>query len=109
MEVQLQVPAIRAFDRDVLLLVVPNIPYGDTVPLQFGAVQIDMMLDVATKDELQALGMSWLQGELATRLAGGQNEGVDNSFNLDSVQGDVKLIKECHTSTNGNKTSNLYH
>ena len=72
---------------------VPNIPYGDRVPLQLGTVQTDMMLDVATEDELQALGMSWLQGELTTRLAGRQNKGVGNSFKLDSVQGDVKFTK----------------
>ena len=30
---------------------------------------------------------------MATRLAGRQNKGVGNSFNLDSVQGDVKLTK----------------
>ena len=70
MEMHLQVPVVRAFDRDVLLLMVPNSPYGDRVSPKLGTVQIDMMLDVATEDELQVLGMPWLQIELATRLAG---------------------------------------
>ena len=54
-EVHLQVPSVKAFDRDVLPLVVPNSPYGDIVPLQLKAVQIDIMLG-----ELQALGMPWI-------------------------------------------------
>ena len=44
----------------MLLLVVPNSPYGNRVPLQLGTVQFDIMLDVATEDELQVLGMSWI-------------------------------------------------
>ena len=105
----IQVPSVIVFDRDLLLLVVPNSPYGDRLPLQLGTVQIDIMLDVATEDELQALGMSWIHGELATRLAGRQNEGVSNSFNLRFSSRRCEVNKECYNSTKGNKTSVLYH
>ena len=59
-------PDFQSVDSDVFLLVISNGHYGDRIPTVLGTLAIDMLLDVASKAELKALGKSWQQGELAT-------------------------------------------
>ena len=58
MEACLQVPAVQSIDSDILLLVIPNICYGDRVPIILGTLHIDLLLEVASGLELKALGKS---------------------------------------------------
>ena len=55
METCLRIPEIKAFDNDVLLLIVPD--SADTVhtPITLGTLHIDMAIMLATKKELENL------------------------------------------------------
>ena len=63
-----QVPAVQSLDNDVLLLVIPNSHYGDGVPIVLGMLHIDMLLNVASEAELEALGKSWQWGSWLLKL-----------------------------------------
>ena len=45
----LWVPKVSAFDTDVLLLIVPDSAHTAHVPLTLGTLQIDMVINLATK------------------------------------------------------------
>ena len=51
-EMGLQIPEVKAFDRDVWMLVVPDSSYCNRVPMGFGTVYIDILIKLATQEEL---------------------------------------------------------
>ena len=53
-----------------------------------------MLLDVASKAELRALGKSWHWGQLATKIVMEQVQLSDNAKILESTQGNVKMTKK---------------
>ena len=55
----LRIPEVKKFQEDVLLLVIDNSPYGKKVPIQIGTLHIDMILAMATPEELASFGKSW--------------------------------------------------
>ena len=52
-EVNLQIPAIRNYNKDVLLLVIPNITYSEMVQVMVGSKIIDKALSLMTMGNLQ--------------------------------------------------------
>ena len=58
-EAKLQIPGIKKFNTDVLMLVLPNSSYGMSVSVQMGSIQIDMALQLITPVDLNALYKSW--------------------------------------------------
>ena len=68
-EMQLRIPEVKAFDRDVLMLVVPDIPYCDKVPIALGTIHIDMLIKLATQEELGEHSHYWKRGAVLTRIA----------------------------------------
>ena len=67
-EMQLKIPEVKAFDRDVLMLVVLDSPYCDRVPMVFGTTHIDMLIKLATQEELGKLSHCWKRGAVLTRI-----------------------------------------
>ena len=49
-ETHLRVPEVKAFDNDVLLLIVPDGAYMMCTPIPFGTLHIDMVIKLATKE-----------------------------------------------------------
>ena len=49
------VPEIRAFDTDVLLLILPDSVHNMHTPITLGTLHIDMVIKLATKKELESL------------------------------------------------------
>ena len=49
------------------MLVGKDSPYGESVPVAMGTLHIDMVLDVATKEELENIGRKWQWGNLGQR------------------------------------------
>ena len=45
-EMQLKVPEVKAFDRDVLMLVVPDSPYCEKVPIALGTLHIEHVYQI---------------------------------------------------------------
>ena len=54
-ETHLGVPEVKAFDTDVLLLIVPDSVHTMCTPITFGTLPIDMAIKLATKKELENL------------------------------------------------------
>ena len=61
-ELNLDIPEVTKFKEDILILVVQDSAYGDRVPVAIGTLHIDMVLEVATKEELENIGRKWQRG-----------------------------------------------
>ena len=48
-EAHLKIPEIKAFDLDVLLLIVPDSAHTQYTPITLGTLHIDMAIKLATK------------------------------------------------------------
>ena len=58
-EVNLQIPGIRSYNEDVLLLVIPNTTYSEAVPVMVGSKIIDKVLSLMTMGELAKATITW--------------------------------------------------
>ena len=94
-ELNLDVPEVKGFKEDVLMLVVKDSEYGKRVPVAIGTLHIDMILDTATKEELKNMGRKWQRGSLGRKITLKQNviTKEDTPFQLSKVGGEVKITK----------------
>ena len=69
MEAHLKIPKIKAFDLDVLLLIVPDSAHTQYTPVMLGTLHIDMAIKLATKEELESLNKQWKRSLVATKLS----------------------------------------
>ena len=67
-ETHLRIPEIKAFDNDVLLLIVPNSAHTMHTPITLGTLHIDMAIKLATMKELENLNKQWKRSLIATKL-----------------------------------------
>ena len=91
-ECWLQLPQIKKFDVDVLMLVIDDSAYGMRVPVQIGTLHIDMALDLATEAEMKKLTRRWERARMATALHMNSmvvDENPKSDFKLDEVRGTV--------------------
>ena len=51
-EVNLKIPEIKAFNQDVLMLVIEDSTYTQQVPIQQGTLHIVRVLDLITRKEI---------------------------------------------------------
>ena len=68
MEAGLKLPEIKAFDLDVLLLIVPDSAYTQYTPITLGTLHIDITIKLATKRELENLNKQWKRSLVVTKL-----------------------------------------
>ena len=61
-ELRMRVPNIRAFDLDVLMLVIPESEYSRRVPITIGTIHIDEIIDLITDEELRLASHQWQHG-----------------------------------------------
>ena len=86
METCLGIPEIKAFDTDVLLLVVPDSVHTMCTPITLGTLHMDMVIKLATKKELESLNKQWKRSFLATKLTMKEAQLVN--------QEDAKIVSE---------------
>ena len=67
-EICLRIPEIKAFDSDVLFLIVPDSMHTQHTPITLGTLHIDMAIKLATKKELEYLNKQWKRSLIATKL-----------------------------------------
>ena len=67
-EAHLKIPEIKAFDQDVLLLIIPNSAHTQCTPITLGTLHIDMAIRLAAEKELQNLNKQWQRSLAATKL-----------------------------------------
>ena len=61
-ELRMRVPNIRAFNLDVLMLVIPESEYSKRVPIMIGTIHIDEIIDLITDEELKIASHQWQHG-----------------------------------------------
>ena len=86
-EVCLKIPEIKAFDLDVLLLIVPDSEHTQYTPITLGTLHIDMAIKLTTKKELENLNKQWKRSLLATKLTMKEAQIV----NMDDIQIILKI------------------
>ena len=89
-EVNLQIPEIRNYNEDALMMVMNDSRYGDKVPFAIGTIHIHTALKEMTKDEWDNMTLSWQS--VALPACASKASGMED-FSLASVGGDVKLHK----------------
>ena len=58
-EVNLQIPGVRRYNEDVLLLAIPTTTYSERVPVMVGSKIIDKTLSCMTAGELAKATATW--------------------------------------------------
>ena len=58
-EVNLQIPGIRGYNKDVLLLAIPTMAYAEGVPVMVGSKILDRALGCMTAGELAHATVTW--------------------------------------------------
>ena len=67
-ETLLRIPQIKAFDNDILLLIVPDSVDTHHMPITLGTPHTDMAIGLATKKELEDLSKQWKRSLIGTNL-----------------------------------------
>ena len=93
-ELRMRVPNVRAFDLDVLMLVIPESEYSRRVPVTIGTIHIDEIIDLITDDELKTANRQWQRGIISRKVVVKQLQMKENKDVLDHVKGDVKLTRK---------------
>ena len=93
-ECRLQLPQIKKFDVDVLMLIIDDSEYGMRVPVQIGTLHIDMALDLATETEMKRLSRRWERAKMATALHMNSMVVDEESFKLDEISGTVHTTQK---------------
>ena len=91
-EARLQVKGISGMDEDSLFLVVPDSNYTKRVPISIGTVHIERCLQLLKEEEIQNLTHSWERAIFPKHILK-KEKIIEPDFNLDSVEGKVKLSK----------------
>ena len=69
-EVNLQIPGIRRYNEDVLLLAIPTMTYSERVPVVVGSKIIDKALGCITAGELAKATATWQQAHFGAVMSG---------------------------------------
>ena len=88
----MQVKGISGMDEDSLFLVVPDSNYTKRVPISIGTVHIERCLQLLKEEEIQNLTHSWERAIFPKHILK-KEKIIEPDFNLDSVEGKVKLSK----------------
>ena len=95
-EAHLKMPGIKAFDLDVLLLIVPDSAHTQYTPITLGTLHIDMAIKLATKRELESLNKQWKRSLVATKLTikEAQVVSVDDKQIISKIDNVLKIAKD---------------
>ena len=96
MEVHLKIPEVKAFDQDVLLLIIPDSAHTQCTPITLRTLHIDMAITLATEKELKNLNKQWQRSLVATKLTikEAQIVNIEDTQIVSKLDSDVKLIKD---------------
>ena len=72
MEVNLQIPGIKNYNENALLLVIPTTTYSEMVPIMVGSKIIDRAMSIITKGDLAKATMTWRQAHFGAVMSGSQ-------------------------------------
>ena len=95
-EVRLKIPEVKAFDQDVLLLIIPDSAHMQYTPITLGTLHIDMAIGLATEKELKNLNKQWQRSLVVTKLTMKEAQILDTEEAqiVSKLDSDVKLVKD---------------
>ena len=95
-ETHLKIPEVKAFDQDVLLLIVPNSAHTQYTPITLGTLQIDMAIKLAMEEELRTLNKQWQRSLVATKLTMKEAQVLNmvETQIVSKLDSNVKLVKD---------------
>ena len=86
-EVNLQIPGIRNYNKDVLLLVIPTTTYTKTVPVMVDTKITDKALSLMTAGELAKATMTWRQAHFGAVMFGSLQLSCSSSDQSEMTKG----------------------
>ena len=92
-EARLAKPRIKKMDKDSLFMVSNNSPHTNGVPIQIGTLHIREALQLATKEEKEALPQAWETVNFPPKALAKSGILKEPEFNLNRAKGHVKLTK----------------
>ena len=95
-EVCLKIPDVKAFDQNVLLLIIPDSAHTQCTPITLGTLHIDMAIRLATDKELKNLNKQWQRSLVATKLTmkEAQIVNIEEAQIVSQLDSNVKVIKD---------------
>ena len=95
-EVHLGIPEVKAFDQDVLLLIVPDSTHTQSTPITLGILHIDMAIKLTTEEELRNLNKQWQRSLVATKLTMKEVQVLDieEAQIVSQLDSNVKLVRD---------------
>ena len=95
-EAHLRIPEVRAFDQDVLLLIIPNSAHIQYTPITLGTLHIDMAIKLAMEKELKTLNKQWQRSLVATKLTMKEAQvlNIEEAQIVSKLDSNVKLVKD---------------
>ena len=93
-EVHLRIPEVKAFDQDVLLLIIPDSAHTQYTPITLGTLHIDMAIRLATEKELK--NKQWQRSLVATKLTMKELQilNIEEAQIVSKLDSDVKHVKD---------------
>ena len=95
-EVHIKIPEVKAFDQDVLLLIIPDSAHTQYTPITLGTLHIDMAIRLATEKEVKNLNKQWQRSLVATKLTMKEAKivNIEEAQIVSKLDSDVKLVKD---------------
>ena len=95
-EACLKIPEIKAFDLDVLLLIVSDSTHTQHTPIMLGTLHIDMAIKLVTKRELESLNKQWKRSLVVTELTmkEAQIVSVDDKQIISKIDNVLNIAKD---------------
>ena len=95
-EVHLKIQEVKAFDQDVLLLIVSDSAHTQYSPITLGTLHIGMAIRLATEKELKNLDKQWQRSLVATKLTMKEVQvlNIEEAQIVSKLDSDVKLVKD---------------
>ena len=96
MEVHLRISEVKAFDQEVLILIVPNSIHTQSTPITLGTLHIDMEIKLATEEELRNLNKQWQRSLVATKLTMKEVQilNMEEAQIVSQLDSNVKLVRD---------------
>ena len=95
-EIRLRTPEVKAFDQDLLLLIVPDSAHTQYTPITLGTLHIDMAIKLATEKELETLNKQWQRSLVATKLTMKEAQvlNMEEAHIVSQLDSNVKFVRD---------------
>ena len=94
-ELRLDIPEVKRFDHDCLLMIYLDSKYSHRVPIIIGTLHIDEVLDLAIEKKLSSLSQGWKKGVMRQKVVAKQLQlaGKGEKSMIQRIDSEVRLTK----------------